>query len=175
MGAETDPLTGRVPYNPCDARAEGTGAADVRLYASEEDERLALVSRIAAILHEEADAKIALLVRSRTHLAGILDDLRRADIRWQATDIDALADTPAVTDLLSLAAALTSCTDRLAWHSLLRAPWVGLGLADLETLIDVQSFDIASLRQLAGPPECGRQNAARAARLGTRCLAAGAA
>ena len=150
MGAETDPLTGRVPYNPCDARAEGTGAADVRLYASEEDERLALVSRIAAILHEEADAKIALLVRSRTHLAGILDDLRRADIRWQATDIDALADTPAVTDLLSLAAALTSCTDRLAWHSLLRAPWVGLGLADLETLIDVQSFDIASLRQLAG-------------------------
>ena len=150
MGEETDPLIGRVPYNACHARAESTGAATVRLFESDTDERLALVSRIHAILKEEPDAEIALLVRSRTHLSGILDELRRAGIRWQATDIDALADTPAVTDLLSLAAAITNPANRLAWHSLLRAPWVGLGLKDLEKAGAIRNWDMASLEQLAG-------------------------
>lgn len=148
MGEEIDPLIGRVPYNSCNARADSTGGAIVRVFQSEEDERLALVERIAGLQDEEPDAAIALLVRSRTHLAGVLQELRRTGIRWQATDIDALADTPAVTDLLSLAAAIASPTDRLAWHSLLRSPWVGLGLKDLEAVSEMHNWDMASLQRL---------------------------
>ena len=146
MGEEADPLLGRVPYNPCQAGVEAGGEAKLRLFETEEDERQALIGRITALLAEEPDARIALLVRSRSHLAGILDALRATRIPWQATDIDALADTPAVTDLLSLAAALTNPSDRLAWYSLLRAPWVGLCLNDLETLGELRVWDIASLR-----------------------------
>ncbi len=150
MGKATDPLIGRVPYNPCHARARTTGGATVRLYESERDEMLALVERIAAIRAQEPDASIALLVRSRAHLAGILDELRQASIRWQATDIDALTDTPAVGDLLALAAAITNPADRLGWHSLLRAPWVGLCLRDLEVASQIQAWDLNALRRLAG-------------------------
>ena len=146
MGEEADPLLGRVPYNPCQAGVESGGEAMLRLFETEEDERQALIDRITALLAEAPDARIALLVRSRTHLAGILDALRATRVRWQATDIDALADTPAVTDLLSLAAAITSPSDRLAWYSLLRSPWVGLCLSDLEALGELQAWDIASLR-----------------------------
>ena len=149
MGAQTDPLLGRVPYNPCQARAQTSGAASVRLFATEADERRALIEHITALLAREPDARIALLVRSRTHLAGILDALRQAAIRWQATDIDALATTPAVTDLLSLAAALTDPEDRLAWHSLFRAPWLGLGLVDLEVLAETKRWHLQSLRAAA--------------------------
>ena len=147
MGEETDPLLGRVPYNACQAGAGHDGAAQVRLFETEADERQALIERISRLLDEEPDARIALLVRSRAHLSGILDALRASGIRWQATDIDALADTPAVTDLLSLAAALADPTDRLAWLGLMRAPWVGLGLADLEILGDIRTWNIASLRE----------------------------
>ena len=149
MGKDTDPLVGKVPYNPCHARADIAGGAGVNLYETERDEMLALVGRIAAILRAEPEASIALLVRSRTHLAGILDELRRAGIRWQATDIDALTDTPAVSDLLSLAAAITNPADRLGWHSLLRAPWVGLCLKDLELASETEMWDLDALGRLA--------------------------
>ena len=148
MGEEADPLIGKVPYNPCQAGVESGGGAGVRLFETEEDERLALVERVSDLLAHEPDARIALLVRSRSHLKGILDALRLEGIRWQATDIDALADTPAVTDLLSLAAAITNPSDRLAWYSLFRAPWVGLGLRDLEVLGDIRSWNLASLVQV---------------------------
>ncbi len=149
MGTQTDALLGRVPYNPCRARADSTGSANVRLFANEADERHTLIEHIKGLIADEPDARIALLVRSRTHLVGILDALRRAGIRWQATDIDALATTPAVTDLLSLAAALSDPDDRLAWHSLFRAPWVGIGLLDLELLAKTKRWHPQALRRAA--------------------------
>ncbi len=163
MGKEADPLLGRVPYNPCQAGVESGGEASVRLFETEEDERQAIIDRISTLLSDEPDARIALLVRSRTHLTGILDALRENRISWQATDIDALADTPAVTDLLSLAAAITNPCDRLAWYSLLRSPWVGLRLRDLEALAELPAWDIATLR--AASSRLSRDGRRRLARL----------
>ena len=163
MGEEADPLLGRVPYNPCQAGVESGGEASVRLFETEEDERQAIIDRISTLLSDEPDARIALLVRSRTHLTGILDALRENRISWQATDIDALADTPAVTDLLTLAAAITNPCDRLAWYSLLRSPWVGLRLRDLEALAELPAWDIATLR--AASSSLSRDGRRRLARL----------
>lgn len=80
------------------------------------------------------DARIAVLVRNRSHLASVLPVLRAADIAYTAVDIDPLATRPAVTDVLALARALLFPTDRVAWLTLLRAPWCGLGLHDLAAL-----------------------------------------
>lgn len=77
---------------------------------------------------------IAILVRSRGHLAEIIPALQAANIPYQAVEIDQLVELPYMNDLLALTAALQNYGDRLAWLSILRAPWCGLSLVDLEIL-----------------------------------------
>lgn len=80
---------------------------------------------------DDPDGSVAILVRNRTHLTDILEALRQRELRWQATDIDPLGKRMPVIDLMSLTRALLSPADRIAWLSILRAPWCGLDLNDL--------------------------------------------
>ena len=57
--------------------------------------------------------------------------LKQLNISCHAPDLDSLAESPVVADLLTLSKALANDADRLAWMALLRAPWCGLRLADL--------------------------------------------
>ena len=149
MGRQTDRLAGQVPYGESTAETQVEGGAEVQLFDDQAKEIRALVARIEMLAHTDPDSSIALLVRSRNHLPEVLAALRHADINWQATDIDALTETPAVTDLLSLASALADPTNALAWLSVLRAPWIGLDLPDLERAATLDTFDLATLRALA--------------------------
>tara|TARA_R110001592_G_scaffold260282_1_gene524729 strand:- start:53839 stop:57324 length:3486 start_codon:yes stop_codon:yes gene_type:complete len=79
----------------------------------------------------DPEGSIAILVRNRTHLTDILIALQQAGLRWQAMDIDPLGKRMPVIDLMSLTRALLSPADRIAWLSILRAPWCGLDLTDL--------------------------------------------
>ena len=74
---------------------------------------------------------IAVLGRTRGHLQPILAELRRLGIDYSAQDMDSLADSPVIGDLLILCRALLNPADRVAWMALLRAPWCGLALDDL--------------------------------------------
>ncbi len=74
---------------------------------------------------------IAVLGRTRSHLQPIIKRLRQAGVSYNAPDLDSLASSPIVADMLTLCRALASDADRLAWLALLRAPWCGLQLADL--------------------------------------------
>lgn len=80
---------------------------------------------------DDPEGSIAILVRNRTHLTEILESLQQAGLHCQATDIDPLGKRMAVVDLMSLTRALLSPADRIAWLSILRAPWSGLDLHDL--------------------------------------------
>ena len=152
MGQHSDPLTGQVPY--CESqpyqRAEASDDSDVtvRLFDYKSDEVAALVERIREIKRGRPDDSIAILVRNRNHLPDILAALRTAEINWRATDIDPLAQVPAVTDLLSLASAMADPKDRLAWLSVMRSPWVGLDLPDLEQPAKLEVFDLDRLQAL---------------------------
>ena len=153
------------------APTETAPGARVRLFtkgspeAETNLEAEALAQEIQAFSQADPQSSIALLVRSRSHLPDILAILRRHGIPWQATDIDPLAERPAVMDLLSLVSALTDPTNRLAWLSLLRSPWVGLDLPDLEKAAELPEFKVEALQGLAEQLE--RDGAGRLARLTT--------
>src|SRR6185369_7159944 len=89
--------------------------------------------------------KVAILVRSRKHLFNILADLREAasdnsDLRFQAVEIDELAEQVVIGDLRALTHALLHLGNRVAWLAVLRAPWCGLSLADLHALVAGERF-----------------------------------
>lgn len=78
---------------------------------------------------------IAVLARARKHLTSITAELSRDDgtgpIPFRAVQIDTLGECAEVLDALALTRALLHPADRVAWLSVLRAPWCGLSLADL--------------------------------------------
>ncbi len=96
--------------------------------------QIAGVVRDALAADRDLDYKVAILVRARSHLAAIVPALKANGLRPQAIDVEALRERPAIQDLRALTRALLHPADRLAWLAVLRAPWCGLTLADLEQL-----------------------------------------
>lgn len=80
---------------------------------------------------EDPERQIAILARTRTHLREILPLLKERGHRYSGVDLEPLATRPWVRDLLSITRALATPNDRLAWLSVLRAPFCGLSTADL--------------------------------------------
>ncbi len=82
------------------------------------------------------EAKVAVLVRARSHLKVLVTEIRRNHpaLSFQAVEVEALANRQIVQDLLSLSYALHQRADRVHWLAILRAPWCGLTLADLYAL-----------------------------------------
>jgi ATP-dependent exoDNAse (exonuclease V) beta subunit len=74
------------------------------------------------------------LARARPHLVQIIARLRREEIPFRGVKIDLLRDRTEILDLLSLLRALLHPADRIAWLSVLRAPWCGLTLPALHAI-----------------------------------------
>ena len=133
-----DFLSGAVTYEPSKAFKADDPDSCVRFHAFLDRDPEAEAERVVEMITEararRPEETIAVLVHARSHLAGIVSALRRNGIRFRAVEIDALGDRPVVRDLLALTRALLHPGDRVAWLALLRAPWCGLTLTDLEAL-----------------------------------------
>ncbi len=79
--------------------------------------------------------RIALLARTGKVLLQAAQQLESAEIPYLATDLIPLSERMEILDAVSLAQAALHPQDRLAWASVLRAPWCGLSLAELHRLI----------------------------------------
>lgn len=77
---------------------------------------------------------VAILVRARGHLGQLVRRLSQAGIACRAVDLVPLGQRQVVSDLVQLLRALAHPADRLAWLSVLRAPWCGLTLNTLHAL-----------------------------------------
>ena len=110
--------------------------ADESTETASQREADAIVCIIQGERSTNPNKKIAVLVRSKKHLAALVTKLRRehTDIKFQAVEIEALQGRQIVQDLLALTHALHHRADRVHWLAILRAPWCGLTLHDLHTL-----------------------------------------
>ena len=84
----------------------------------------------------EEKKKIAILVRSRSHIINILFALKLNEIPFNAVDIFELSGQPVTQDLLALTRAFLFPGDRTAWLACLRAPWCGLTIESLSNLCE---------------------------------------
>jgi len=138
MPSQEDVGTGSVPYTASTATRDALPGAAVTVHPFFDDDREREAARVAQLVRdaqrENADGKVAILVRNRGHLRDIVPQLKEAGLRFRAIEIEPLGHRPVVQDLLALTRALSHPADRLAWLAALRAPWCGLTLADLTAL-----------------------------------------
>lgn len=95
------------------------------------------VSIIGQALREALEPEkfqIAVLVRRKKDLLTIARRLREEQIPFHAVEMEELGQRQEILDLLALTRALLHPMDRIAWLSVLRAPWCGLLLRDLHAL-----------------------------------------
>ncbi len=133
---------------------------------SDEDEAARVVARVRSALADGGGGgEVAILVRARADLGGVLEALRAAGIAYDAVGLESLANSAISRDLLWLARALTQPADRLAWMSLLRAPFVGMRLADMLAVATAGDAPGVAIHDATLDARLGRDGALRRARL----------
>jgi ATP-dependent exoDNAse (exonuclease V) beta subunit len=132
---EADPASGAVPYSPATPKPDAARgeAATWHQVANRKDEAARIVDLV-----RKAEGTKAILVRNRLALAEIVPALKAAGIRYRAIEIEQLGEKQVVQDLYAITRALLHLGDRIAWLSLLRAPWLAL---PLEKLLEVGAAD----------------------------------
>lgn len=142
---QEDPSTGAVSYTlaePARPALEGKAVGLHPILASEkkadtmQNEAWSVIKIIEETWTEDPSRRIAILVRSRSHLKAILPTLRDHGLRYRGIDLEHLASRPIVIDLLALTRALLQLADRVAWLAVARAPWCGLMTSDLLALVE---------------------------------------
>ena len=141
MPRQSDPVMGAVHYSEASTRpgVSDSGSVTIKILPERDDETEAR-QVIEVIRKCDQNETVAILVRSRSHASEILaalDNLKEEQprFRYQAINFNPLAETPLIQDLVSLTLALLQPADRLAWLATLRAPCIGLDLADLDELV----------------------------------------
>ncbi len=148
--------SGAVSYAHSVAFHAASGREAVRVYPYLQKDDQAEAEQVVAVIEQaraaQPDGKIAVLVRNRSHLADIVVHLRQKSLRFQAVEIEQLAQRMVVRDLMTLTRALVHPADRIAWIAILRAPFCGLSLQDLYTVANTlpQHVLIDALRACAG-------------------------
>ncbi len=140
MPGQNDPFLGAVNYRQASTRpgVSDSGTVTTKILPERDDAEEA--QQVIEVIRQcDESETVAILVRSRSHASEILaalDRLKEEQPRfaYQAINFIPLAEIPLIQDLISLTLALLQPADRLAWLATLRAPYIGLDLADLDEL-----------------------------------------
>ena len=138
-----DARMGAISFTPSVAAGAGRTAEvtgeSFTFDAFRKDDKQGEANRVIELIRAARDrvpgGATAILVRARTHLPAIVAALKETGEPFQAQDIDVLDERSVVQDLRALTRAMLHPGDRISWLAILRAPWCGLTLIDLETLV----------------------------------------
>ena len=169
MPRADDRERGAIAFRPSDSAVRTPLAAEplvaVRSYGTRRAEALAIAELIETRRRQHPDWRIAVLVRARAYAREIASGLRTLGVAFRAVDLEPLQDHDAVRDLVMLVCALLHLGDRTAWLAVLRAPWVGLTLADLLIVARAGPLVWNALRDDAVLGQLSEQGRARCSRL----------
>jgi ATP-dependent helicase/nuclease subunit A len=101
------------------------------IFGKKQFETDSILKEIRAIQLQHPEYRIGILSRTKRQLNDILNMLRVEKMPFQAEQLEPLAEQQIILDLNAITMALLNPLDRLAWFSMLRAPWCGLKLHDL--------------------------------------------
>ena len=144
--AQDDLTSGAVCFRQSLAADQAVSESSIHIHPSFNDkgkyEAKQIIRIIKEIKSQDPQASIAVLVRSRSHLSDILPLLRTTSILFRAIEIESLGSRPAIQDMLALTHAWLHLADRIAWLSVLRAPWCGLDLKSLTLLAGEDRYQL---------------------------------
>ncbi len=162
--ADNNETNGAIKYSTASSHKDNGQMPTFAAFYSPEEEAEHIVSLVQQAL-ARGDKKIAILVRSRSHLSPILPALNAAKISYQGVDIHPLASNQEVLDVIGLCKAIVRLDDKVAWLSLLRGPMVGLQLADITHLAAGQDVvvweQLNNFNRLAKLSDQGQQRVRR--------------
>ena len=121
-------------------------------FADADDEGAHVADAIQAIRRDYPSETIAILVRTRPHAQATIAALLARGVPFTACEFARWEQRETIRDLLSLTFAIAHPSDRTAFFSVLRAPWVGLTFATLSALahyLDNAGRDALSWHALA--------------------------
>lgn len=148
----TGAVTHKQAYSAVNSNEQAS--ISVKCFSKLRDESLYVVEQIQALQKQQPQNSLAVLVRAKKHLVNIITLLKANNIAFYAKEISQLVVRPHVIDLVSLAKALFNWNDRIAWLSVLRAPWLGLQLIDIYKII--QESDKHSIWEIVKSMESAR-------------------
>lgn len=128
---------GAIPFKPSTAIKQAQNSQvtiELLKNANANDEAAHIIEIIQKLNKQDPEGSLAILVRARSHLQEIITGLRKANLAYQAHELESLGSNIVVRDLFALTRALFHPADRIAWLAILRAPWCGLGLNDLHEI-----------------------------------------
>jgi ATP-dependent exoDNAse (exonuclease V) beta subunit len=166
---EDDARSAAIRYLSSAAGTNGTSGdgAAVTLHAFEEKdysgEACKVVDVIRSVRECSPKASIAVLVAARPHATALVARLGSAGFFVRGVDLEPLNERAVVRDLAALARALMHGADRTAWLALLRSPFCGLTLEELESVFALDDGDLFMRLQLRAQPSCAKES--RIARL----------
>ena len=138
MPDRNDPATGAVRFAPGEAVREEDPLSAVEMHVYEDPARVDEASDIADLvercLDESPSDTVGILLRTRNQARLIVPELRRRGVPFSGQGLERPGEASVEQDLIALTRALSHQGDRTAWLALLRAPWCGLSLVDLELL-----------------------------------------
>ena len=139
LAKENDPMRGAVAYSKAAPGPQLKQQGSIQVHpvfgSNPADEAERGCEVVSDTLAKFPNDEMAVLVQSRTHLPTLLAKFRNGGIAYSAVEIDRLTDLPEVIDVLALTRAAVHMGDRIAWLSILRAPWMGLTWSDLQLLV----------------------------------------
>ncbi|HEX9138629.1 MAG TPA: UvrD-helicase domain-containing protein, partial [Steroidobacteraceae bacterium] len=113
---------------------------NIAVHALPDDRPASEAQRIVKVVRDaravQPNCTIAVLVPGRAHAGPIRTALVSAGFPVRGVDLEPLGSRPLVGDLVALARALQHPADRPAWLALLRAPWCGLTVAEMQRLAE---------------------------------------
>lgn len=165
---QADILSGAIPFQESVAFHGNSHQDAVMVHPFFTEDKSEQAKQVVEIVKQEQqqcpDLNIAILVRSRNHLYDIVTILQQAGLHYRAIEIEKLATSSIIQDLLALSKGLLHLADRTSWLSILRAPWCGLSLADLSILVG-DNFNITLWDTIKN-----RHNYENLSHQGQRCL-----